>query len=354
VLELTFVKGKFYSLFSLLFGIGFSIILIRGEQKGVDPVKIFYRRLLVLLLIGAAHLYFFWDGDILMLYALLGLLLPLFRKCSDRTLLIWAVVLILSPILIDIVKVLTNVRTGAFLQSIGQAIDKKNGFPNDPAAAVQYLYAPSSGWKEFRNFQEPGFFYRYGYLIESNRLPKVLGMFLVGLYAGRQMIYSKLQNNIALFKKLRKWGFIIGIPANLAVAFFEIDDKSIPNPAGLLDTFFYAVGVVPLSIAYASSICLFWVKTNGKNLINKLAPVGRMALTNYLMHSIVCIFIFYGIGMGLGGRIGPVIVWPIAFTIFAVQIVYSKLWLKHFEYGPIEWIWRQLTYGKRLTLRKLK
>src|SRR6185436_5804544 len=99
--ELTFINGKFYSLFSLLFGIGFSIILIRNEQKGINPLKIFYRRLIILLVIGAAHLYFLWEGDILMLYALIGLLLPLFRKCSDKTLLIWAAALILSPILLD-------------------------------------------------------------------------------------------------------------------------------------------------------------------------------------------------------------------------------------------------------------
>src|SRR4026207_1314450 len=90
--ELTFIKGKFYSLFSLLFGIGFSIILIRNEQKGINPLKIFYRRLVILLLIGAAHMFLLWEGDILFLYALIGLILPLFRKCSDKTLLILAAV----------------------------------------------------------------------------------------------------------------------------------------------------------------------------------------------------------------------------------------------------------------------
>ena len=127
--ELAFVKGKFYSLFSLLFGVGFSIILIHNEQKGANPLKIFYKRLTILLLIGAAHLYFFWEGDILLLYSLLGLLLPLFRKCSDRTLLIWAAALILSPIFIDLVKVLLNVKTGSFLEAIAIAIDKKTGVP---------------------------------------------------------------------------------------------------------------------------------------------------------------------------------------------------------------------------------
>ena len=108
LLELTFIKGKFYSLFSLLFGIGFSIILTRNAKKGTSPLKIFYRRLIILMLFGAAHLFFLWEGDILLLYSLIGLLLPLFRRCSDKALLIWASALILSPILIDTIKILLN------------------------------------------------------------------------------------------------------------------------------------------------------------------------------------------------------------------------------------------------------
>jgi uncharacterized protein len=350
--ELAFIKGKFYSLFSLLFGIGFSIILVRNEQRGANPLRVFYRRLMVLFFIGAAHLYFLWEGDILMLYALLGLLLPLFRKCSDRTLLIWAAVLIASPILIDVIKVLLNVRTGSFLQAIGQNIDQKNGLPNDDDSVSQYLYSKNAGWKEWRYWQEPGFFYRYAYLVETNRLPKVLGMFLIGFYAGRKMIYANLENYISLFKKIRKWGFIIGIPANLAVAYFEIDEKSIPNVAGLPDTFFYAIGVVPLSLAYVSSICLFWIKSKGNNKLKILAPVGRMALTNYLMQTILCITLFYGVGFGLGGNIGPTIYYPIALGIYCLQILYSNWWFRYFNYGPFEWLWRSLTYWKKLPMIK--
>jgi len=351
LLELTFVHGKFYSLFSLLFGIGFSIILIRNEQKGINPFKVFYRRLFILLLIGAAHLFLLWEGDILFLYALIGFLLPLFRKCSDRTLLIWAAALLLSPVFIDVIKVLLNIKTGDFIEVIAKKIDNTNGVPTDDSYA-QYLFKEGSGWKEWRNWQESGFFWRYSYIIESNRIPKVLGMFLLGFWAGRKMIYSNLENFVSLFKKTRKWGFIIGIPASLAMAYFEIDSKVIPNTWGLLDTFFYAVGVVPLSLAYAAVICLHWIKRKEKSKLKVLAPVGRMALTNYLMQTILGITIYYGVGFGFGGNIGPVIFFPIAFGIYIIQILYSNLWFKYFNYGPFEWIWRQLTYGKRLPLKK--
>jgi len=351
LIELAFIKGKFYSLLSLLFGIGFSIILIRNEQKGINPFAVFYRRLFILLLIGAGHLFGLWEGDILVLYALIGFILPLFRKCSDRSLVIIATALIASPILIDIFNVLFQFKPGDYLESIAAKIDKKNSIPLDDSFS-QYLYKKGSGWAEWRNWQESGFLYRYGYIINSNRIPKVLGMFLLGFYAGRKMIYTQLVDYVSLFKKLRLWGFIIGIPACLANAYFEIDGKGIPNASGLLDTVSYAMGVVPLCLAYTSTLCLHWIKVKGQSKWKVLAPMGRMALTNYLMQTVLCIILFYGMGFGLGGKIGPVIFIPIGIGLYALQVGWSHLWLRHFHYGPFEWIWRMLTYGRVLKLRK--
>lgn len=353
--ELTFIKGKFYSLFSLLFGIGFSIILIRNEQKGINPLKIFYRRLLILLLIGAGHIFFLWEGDILLLYSLIGLLLPLFRKCSDKALLIWAAALILSPILIDAIKVLLNIQTGEFLEVVAKRIDTANGVPTDDSYAG-YLYKEGSGWKEWRNWQRSGFFWRYSDLLESNRIPKVLGMFLLGFFAGRKMIYANLENYVSLFKQIRRWGLVVGIPSAVACTYFQIfaSEKMKPEVAHMGHTIFYALSVVPLCLAYVSIICLYWVKRKGETKWKWLAPVGRMALTNYLMQTILCITLFYGVGFGFGGNIGPSIFFPIAIGIYLLQILYSNLWFKYFNYGPFEWIWRMLTYGKRLRILKTK
>jgi len=349
--ELTFINGKFYSLFSLLFGIGFSIILIRNEQKGINPLKIFYRRLVILLIIGAGHLFLLWEGDILVLYALIGMLLPLFRKCSDKTLLILAGLLILSPILIDCINILFKSKPGDYIESIAMNIDKNNGVPTDSTYS-QYLFKNGSGFKEWRNWQEAGYLYRYSYILDSNRIPKVLGLFLLGFYAGRKMIYANLEKYISLFKKLRLWGFVIGIPAAIACTYFEIFGKGIPEPEGLGHTFFYAISVVPLSLAYASVICLRWIKKKGNSKLKVLAPLGRMALTNYLMQTIIGITLYYGVGFGFGGNTGPAIFIPVGLAVYALQILYSNLWFKYFNYGPMEWIWRQLTYWKRLPLRK--
>ncbi len=350
--ELAFVNGKFYTLFSFLFGIGFSIILARNEQRGVNPLGVFYRRLFILLLIGAGHMLFLWEGDILFLYALIGFVLPLFRNCSNRALLTWAMILIASPILIDCVNVLLKTNPGAYLETVAKKIDQQNGIPTAESEYSQYLYGPGSGWKEWRNWQASGWAYRFSYLLESNRIPKVLGIFLIGYYAGRNRIYAGLEKHTSLLKKIRKWGFITGIPLSIAMAIFEIDDNSIPKPLGLADTTLYALSVVPLSFAITSSICLHWIKTKGNTWWKWLAPAGRMALTNYLMQTILCITLFYGIGFGIGGDIGPVTFFPIAIGVYIVQVIYSNWWFRYFNYGPLEWIWRQLTYGKRLPILK--
>lgn len=349
-LEQIFINGKFYSLFSLLFGIGFSIILIRNEQKGINPLKIFYRRLFILLLLGAGHLFLLWEGDILFLYALIGFILPLFRKLPDRSLILLAVILIASPLLFDLMSVLFEYKNGSFLEKIAIAIDAKNGMTEDNF--FYYLNKEGAGWTEWRNWQESGYLYRYAYILDSNRIPKVLGMFLIGFYAGRKMIYAHLADYIPLFKKLRRWGLIIGLPSAFACFYFEFFQKHIPSPIGMLHTLFYATSVVPLCLAYVSMICLRWERKKGQTRLKFLAPMGRMALTNYLMQTVIGIFLYYGVGLGFGGKIGPAVFVPIGIVVYGVQVAYSHYWFRYFHYGPMEWIWRQLTYGKRLPLIK--
>ena len=349
--EIAFVHGKFYSILSLLFGLGFSIQLARNSQRGVNGLSVFYRRLLVLAIFGALHLVLLWEGDILLLYALTGMLLPLFLRCKDRTLLIWAIVLILSPMLIDSLRVLFNFSPGDFLFKQAKLIDEKNKLPTGDEVAG-YLFTSENAWEHWRKWQEPGFFFRYGDLLNQNRPLKVLGMFLFGLYAGRKLMYLRLADYIGLFRKLRKWGLIIGIPTGIATAFYHIDHKGVPDRIGLLDTLFYTLSVVPLCLAYVSWFCLQWLKTGGGTRWKWLIPFGRMTLTNYLMQTIICITIFYGVGFGLGGNMGPSLFIPIAIVIYLVQLFFSKWWLSHFNFGPFEWIWRMLTYWKWIPLKK--
>ena len=346
-----FLDGKFYTLFSLLFGIGFSIILLRSQQKNKNGLAIFYRRLFILLLIGLAHSLFIWIGDILLLYALVGMLLPLFRNMSDRKLLICAAVLILSPILIDTLKVISDnkINLSAPLKNIWYQKEAQMGITEQNFPTWLMVHR---SYSEVVQFNMVEFFMRWSDLINSNRPLKVLGIFLLGLYAGRKMIYAKLDEYLPLLKKIQLYGFIIGLPVSVLYAYFEMMQPMIPHPLGLVNTAAYAFSVVPLSLAYTATICRWYNKNTGNRFLRLFAAPGQMALTNYLMQSIIAIFIFYGVGLGYGATMGLAYVLLIVIGVYGIQMIYSYFWLQYFNYGPFEWLWRMLTYGKFLKLRK--
>ena len=347
----TFLDGKFYSLFSLLFGVGFSIMMTRRQQASINPLAIFYRRLFILMLIGLAHALLVWEGDILFLYALLGMFLPLFRKMSDRALLTLWVILILSPLLFDGVKVITDGKWNLSnpLTSIGLRVDERIGI--NEANLGQWLITHDT-YTDVLHWCQSGFVWRWQDLINGNRLPKVLGMFLLGLFAGRRMIYARLEENRSMLKKVQRICLWAGLPASLVHAYLELDQRGLPSAIGMLDTLFYALSVVPLSLFYASTICLLYLNPVWKRRLMAFAPIGRMALTNYVMQSLIGVFLFWGIGLALGAKTGLAWVMMISVAVFTLQVVFSRIWLRYFNYGPLEWIWRQLTYGKRLAMRR--
>lgn len=343
-LQIIFIEGKFYSIFSLLFGIGFSMMMGKGT-----PIGLFYRRLGILFLFGAAHILLLWEGDILLLYALLGFALPLFRNTSDRTLLICSAALILSPILVDVLKVYFQGTPGNFFQNLGQNIDATNGL--DDSNWRTYLFNEDSSWTKWRGWMESGWAYRFFMFLDSNRILKVFGLFLLGLYIGRKKMYMKPEEFQPLLKKVALVGFCVGVPFNVAIVYFETDEYVVYKSIyGIADTISYAFGVVPLALAYAAGIALWYVRNPA--ILRMFAPAGRMALTTYLSQTVIGILLFYGFFGGLGQRFGLAVIFPIALLIYAIQIAVSAHWLKRFQYGPLEWLWRQLTYGKRLPLIK--
>lgn len=350
--HLVFIEGKFYSLFSLLFGIGFSIFLLRAKQAG-KGLNVFYKRIFILLIIGLMHSLLLWEGDILLLYALIGLILSLFRNVPDKKLIILWAVLILSPIIIDGIKVITDNQWNLSkpLERLGMAIDEKTGITEDNWRTWNVDH---SSYSDLFRFNQSGIIYRYMGLVDSNRFFKVLGMFLLGLYAGRKLLYRNLDEHKTLFRKVQFYGYVIGIPLSVAYAYFDHDENRLPHALGLLDTVCYALSVVPLSLAYTASICLLFTSSIYRKRLDLFAAPGKMALTNYIMQTVIGIILFYGIGFGLGATMGVVYVIFIALAVFAFQVFYSHWWLKHFNYGPLEWIWRQLTYGKILPLKKAK
>lgn len=344
-----FIEGKFYSLFSLLFGIGFSIIFFQKNDGTSKGLYFFYRRLFFLMVFGLVHSFLIWDGDILLFYALSGALLPLFRNVSNKALITLSVCLVFSPLLFDIVKIITDGKWNISQPFLTMAtnFDKEIGITDKN---INYWLIVNDSYKDLLKWNRSGFWWSWQYRLDGNRVAKIFAMFLLGLWVGRTKLYVRLKEEHLLLKKVQIFCLGIGIPAGIAYAYFQADNKFLPAPIGLLDTISYALNVAPLSLGYAATIALFYSKR--QNSFRWLQPVGRMAFTNYIAQSIFGIGLYYGIGFGLGGNKGPAFYMPVAISFFLLQIIYSNLWMHYFNYGPLEWLWRQLTYGKRLALAK--
>jgi uncharacterized protein len=347
-----FARGKFYSLFSLLFGIGFAVQMLRAEQKGIDFAPRYRRRLAVLVGIGLVHLCVIWSGDILVLYALLGFLLIPLRRLPDRALLLAAAMLIVAPVLQHAVIVLSGgvLNPGGPLLWLGARID---AHLLGADAATPYLSAAvQGGWTGFVQYNLPGPVWRFGELLEEGRPFKVFAMFLVGFVAARRAIFHDPDRHRPLLRAVLFVGLAVGLVANLAMAYMGVFLRP-RHLSGLAvgESALYAAGVAPLALAYAAAFALLWTYAATKRWMAALAPAGRMALTNYLLQSLVAIGIFYGIGLGWGGKLGPTLVVPLALLIFGAQLQLSAWWLHRFRFGPAEWLWRSLTYGTWQPLR---
>jgi uncharacterized protein len=341
--EHVLVEGKFYSIFSLLFGIGFGLQLARGGEASVAR---FRRRLRVLLLIGAVHALLIWAGDILLLYALLGFSMPWFAKKDARSLLRWTVGLLATPTILYIVAVIAWSLAGAPPAPPGPAR------PDVPPEVFERLAAMGTGGFGDALIGNLLFFVgRWMDLFVSVRFPKVLGMFVLGLWTVRQGITTDLQAHLPLLRRWRTAGWTAGLAANViaAVAFLWWPYWP-PSPGGLAGVFAQAVGFPLLALGYACTIAI--ALPHVPRVLGLFAPVGRMALTNYLTHSVVCVTLAYGFGLGWWWRIGAATTWVVAVTIVALQIPLSRWWLASFQYGPAEWIWRRLTYGVPLPMRR--
>ncbi len=347
-------EGKFYALFSMLFGLGMILLMGRVEARGRRFVPFYVRRLLALLLIGLVHAFLIWPGDILILYALVGFLLLLFRKARPRTLLIWAVILIAIPLLF--IAVATGlVALGGMTPEGAQQIDQsfaatKAGYLADVARGDE-VYAGG-------DFLEITTQRAYDYMSMGPVTAFVLGfnilaMFLVGAWFGKQRIFNDLDAHRAFFRKLLTWGLIVGLLGNAIYATLIMNipryDASVEL---LIATVAQAIGAPLLMLAYVAAISLLALRPAWGRRLAVLAPVGQMALTNYLLESILSTTIFYGYGLALFGQVGAA--WGIVLTIviYLLLIPFSHWWMKRFLYGPAEWLWRSMTYWKRQPIRR--
>ena len=345
-LQYMFIDGKFYTVFSLLFGIGFSIIISNAMKKGADGFRIFYRRMTLLAAFGFLHLMFIWSGDILMLYALLGLLLPSFCHLSDKRLFAWSATMLFLPVIVDFIQEIFHMTLSAPIVELQRYYCAKYGITD---ANFAYWLHDAKDYKSVFEFLIQGALVRVQEFIDGNRYFKVFGLFLLGFYIGKHKLYADIAGNKQILHKTFKTGLFAGLP--LAVLYTW--SGTCNHPLGLtVHSILYLVSVFPLGFAYVAGICLLYLKHPEWKIFSIFAAPGRMALTNYIMQSVIGMLLFYGIGFGLGSKIGLWQTELIVMGVFLFQIVFSHFWFALFKFGPLEWIWRMLTYGKWFNILK--
>lgn len=336
------VVGKFYSLFSLLFGIGFAV---RLERSGEGAAR-YLRRLLVLFLFGLAHLYLLWMGDILALYALMGAVLLLFRRTGDRALIRWAVVLWMAPIgwsaLIHFAGIkLADPIYGAAMQ----------GFA---AGGIDLKMSPASWFNQADYLDQLALhptevLLRIADLTYQMRPAKVLGMFLIGLWIGRRGLFAATPEKRGLLVRTMRVGLGVGLPVAFVRAILHMTAGE-SHPLRFAEEALYCLSTPLLALGYAAGFTLLW-EGRARKLLKWPAAAGRMALTNYLSQSLIQTLLFTGAGLALGNVFGLAFVLPITAAIFAAQVAFSRWWLARFRFGPGEWLWRSATYGRAQPMR---
>ena len=320
VLEIL-VDTKAYTLLATLFGLGFSIQLTRAELRGTSCVPVYCRRLLALLLIGLAHALLLRNGDILVPYATMGFVLLLFRNASNRTLAIGAIIGLLFPYLAQLTWVYSGLP-----------------YPKRPNTEGLSYLAGNLAWV------------RYWYITAITNWPTSLPMFLFGLYLGRRRFF---ENPIAHRKGVWRVliaGFIIGGVALVGLEFLNRTGANFhPAFKGIASGLLWSVQAWALAAFYATTLLLLLRNPVWQKRLAPVGAVGRMALTNYLFQAAVIVPLC--ITFNLFDKVTPSIGVLLALGIWAVQVTASVWWLKRFQFGPAEWIWRRLTYGRTPPMR---
>jgi uncharacterized protein len=317
------LETKAVSLFSVMFGIGSAIQAERAAARGVNVTRFLVRRYLVLLALGLCHLWLIWNGDILALYAVCGLLiLPFMRLPASMLAVLGAVAIVLRSV-----------------------VDLPIPFPTVDAMQVQAVAAAhvygSGGFMDILAFRARET-WRFMVPLLIGFLPQTFGLMLCGIAAWRSGVLREPQRYRRRLRTFFVAALAIGATATSLQVFSESSGRPLAIPEGLLRL----CSFIPLAFAYAAGVLLWMTPPRATPVTALVASLGRMALTNYLTQSVVLSVIFYGYGFGLFGRIGSALAALIGVALYVGQLFLSRFWLRHYRFGPVEWVWRSLTYGR--------
>ncbi len=353
---------KSWPIFAFLFGLGFAVQMDRMEARGASVVRLYSRRLLVLFVIGSAH-FILSERDIVFMYAMLGFLLLPVRKWRGQALLVTAVVCLLIPWTLNTVE--------------GWRQERRLANPAVAAAAVgeadQQRAVNAARWADHERILATGSFSQIVRLrarawrerVSSwrnyvNWLGDPFPPFLLGLYVGRRRILHNVTAHRHVIRRALLWSLVMGLVGlaglvSLLAGGYPVFHERLVTEPGFLGRQFLRLlerfGSPAIGFFYIGAIALLAERTGWKRWLRALAPVGRMALTNYLLQSVFFVLLFFGYGAGLFGRVGAFGGLLLAVPVVVIEIVLSRWWMRRFQFGPVEWLWRSLTYGTRQPMR---
>lgn len=349
--KLSFVLtfGKFFSIFSFLFGLNFGLQLKKSTAFQSDFIAKYARRLLFLLVLGIIHSLFF-AADILKIYALASLVLFPASRLGNKALLVVSILLIVTgiPICKEIAHIFIPHPDGNVASTHAILMYEPGTTP-----LQQYVVKQTGDLGELVAMNiHAGFFDNFYFQLATGRFAVTLGLFLLGLYAGRKNIFDNSPENRKQAVAMLAWGSILLVVSSAVVYIFKNSSYSDYPSLRFVKGINHSIQQISLSAVYLfTTVCLFW-NTAFKKFLNLLRFVGQSGLSNYLVQTIFGLLVFYGLGLGLMGKLGVTISIAISIAFFGVQILISYLWMKHFKYGPAEWVWRSFTYLKIQPLKR--
>lgn len=363
-----FFDQKFLSIFAMLFGAGVVLIADHAEQRGVESVRLHYRRQLILLVLGALHAYLLWVGDILFAYAAVGMVVYPFRKLMPRMLIIIACLMlpitfaamhgfsyVIEDMQVKAADYQARVAAGETLDEKQKKIlerwDASRGFmapePEDLQVDIQ---AYRSGYPEIILYRAPvvlsmqqGMLLLFSWRIAALMF---IGMALMklGILSGRRPVN--------FYRRLTFAAYGLGLPLAVFSGFnlFVHDfDPIFAARYGMAANYF---GSILVALGHIGSVMLVLKAGLWQRLMDRFAAVGRMALTNYLMHSLILTTVFYGYGLGLYAQLSRTSQMGLVIVVIAIQLLLSPWWLGRYRFGPVEWLSRSLTYWRRQPMRR--
>jgi len=337
------VDQKFITIFSMLFGAGILLMTGRVEAAGKSPAALHYRRMAWLIAIGLAHSYLLWSGDILVAYGLCGFVVFLGRHLRPRSLLALAILFIAAGS-----SSLLAYGMWPALQSILGHLFTWMPRPLSPAAEIA-AYRGSWFAQMSARIQTSIQAETFSFVVLT--FWQVTGLMLAGMaFLKLGVLHAKLPHRV--YWSMIAVAMCIGIPVTLygTLYTFASDWNSLYSFA--IGTQFNYWASLLVSLGWIGAVMLASGNPALHPFTRPLAAVGRMALTNYLMQSLICTTIFYGHGFGLFGKIARVSQLAIVIAVWAFQLAFSSIWLKRFLFGPAEWLWRSLTYVQWEPLRR--